>query len=88
MLLMQSVPVPVKDVYVVYPSRATVHAMGFGVAIDDVLTALDSALGNASITSTSAPARCKGGPSALIIRILISMLDVGRLAFCLILFAR
>src|SRR4029450_10123926 len=37
-----------------------------------------SALGNASMTSTSAPARCNGGPSALLIRILIrrSVLDV------------
>src|SRR5205823_13189884 len=37
-----------------------------------------SALGNASITSTSAPARCIGGPSALLIRILIrpSLFDV------------
>src|SRR4030095_13766910 len=37
-----------------------------------------SALGNASMTSTTAPARCSGGPSALLIRILIrrSVLDV------------
>src|SRR4029450_5466360 len=37
-----------------------------------------SALGNASMTSTSAPARCIGGPSALLIRILIrpSLFDV------------
>ena len=67
----------------ILPKTPVQGIMRLAEKVREVVANEPFAAGNASITSISAPARCNGGPSALIMRILIRrpMLDVSRSTF-------